>query len=161
MSALTLLPPRLDVGQVGDDQVDAELVGIREHDARVDEDGGVLPRHGHHVHAELAEASERDDLERRRRHVRYGGLIHCGDQRERLRLCVREREPWQALGHESGGWERLKTRKAQRLRGETIAQLERAERCREGQFLGALPAVNSVPAQSVPPPIGRPTRRPA
>ena len=73
---LDLAAPRLEVGQVGDDQVDAEQIGVGEHDAGVDEDGRVLPRDGHHVHAELAEAAKRHDLERRRRHVRYGGLIH-------------------------------------------------------------------------------------
>ena len=73
---LDLVAPRLDVGHVGNDQIDAELVGIRKHDAGVDEDRRVLPRHGHHVHAELAEASQCDDLERGRRHDGYGGLIH-------------------------------------------------------------------------------------
>ena len=73
---LDLVAPRLDVGEVRNDQIDAELVGVRKHDAGVDEDRGVLPGHRHHVHAELAEAAQRDDLERGRRHDRYSGLIH-------------------------------------------------------------------------------------
>ena len=85
---LDLVAPRLDVGEVRDDQVDAQLVGVREHDAGVDEDGRVLPRHGHHVHAELAEAAERDDLERRRRHVGYSGLIHRGAQQSTDRDAI-------------------------------------------------------------------------
>ena len=56
---LDLAAARLDVRHVGDDQIDAELVGVGEHDTGVDEDRGVLPGHGHHVHAELAEASQR------------------------------------------------------------------------------------------------------
>ena len=40
---LDLVAPRLEIGEVRDDQVHAELVGVREHDAGVDEDGRVLP----------------------------------------------------------------------------------------------------------------------
>ena len=36
---------RLDVGQVRNDQIDAELVGVGEHHAGVDQDGRVLPGH--------------------------------------------------------------------------------------------------------------------
>ena len=159
---LDLLAPRLDEGQVGDDQVDAELVGVGEHDAGVDEDGRVLPRHGHHVHAELAEASEGDDLERRRRHVRYSGLIHSEPSESDLSIVRHAtREPWQVLGHESGSWERLKTWQAQRLRAKIIAQLARAVRCRRGSALRAASWRQLLPAQSVPPPIGRASRRPA
>ena len=67
---LDLVPPRLEVGEIGNDQVDAELIGIREHDSGVNEDRGVLPGHRHHVHPELAEPAQRDDLERVWRHGR-------------------------------------------------------------------------------------------
>ena len=39
--------------------------GLGEHDAGVDEDGRVAAGDDHHVHAELAEPAERDQLERR------------------------------------------------------------------------------------------------
>ena len=53
----------LQIGQVRDDAVHAEQVGIREHDAGVDDDGRVTPGERQHVHAELAEAAERHDFE--------------------------------------------------------------------------------------------------
>ncbi len=62
--------------EVGNDQVHAELVRIGEHHAGVDEDGGLLPRHGHHVHAELTEAPQRDHLERARNDLGNCGLLH-------------------------------------------------------------------------------------
>ena len=77
MSGENLVPAGFHVGQVRDDQVHAELVGVREHDSGIDEDRGVLPRHRHHVHAELAEASERDHFQRRRRHLGHCGLSHA------------------------------------------------------------------------------------
>jgi hypothetical protein len=73
---LHLAAARLDVGHVGNDQIDAELIRLGKHDAGVDEDGRVLPRDRHHVHAELAQAPQWDHFERCRRHVRYSGLIH-------------------------------------------------------------------------------------
>ena len=82
---LDLFPSTFDERHVGNDQIDAELVGVREHDAGVDEDRRLPPRHRHHVHTELAEASQWDDLERARRHGRYGNLIHSDSSWERLR----------------------------------------------------------------------------
>ncbi len=64
---LDLVAAGFQVGAVGDDQIDAELVGIREHDTGIHDDRGVLPGQRHHVHAELAEAAERDDFECRGR----------------------------------------------------------------------------------------------
>ena len=61
----------LQVREVRDDQVDAQQFGVGEHHAGVDQDERVAPRHGHHVHAELAEPAERDDLERG--HAESGG----------------------------------------------------------------------------------------
>src|SRR4029453_17332941 len=58
--------------QIRNDQIDTELVGVGKHDTSVDDDRGVAPRDRHHVHAELSEAAERDDLERARRDGRSG-----------------------------------------------------------------------------------------
>ena len=52
-----------EVGNVGDDDVDAEEFGFGEHQAGIDDDNVVAPAHGHAVHAELAETAERDDLQ--------------------------------------------------------------------------------------------------
>jgi hypothetical protein len=40
---LDLAAPRFEIGEVRDDQVHPELVGVREHHAGVDEDSRVLP----------------------------------------------------------------------------------------------------------------------
>jgi hypothetical protein len=61
----------LQLPQVRDHEVDAEQLRLREHDAGVDQDRGRAARHDHHVHAELAESPERDQLERR--HVSRDG----------------------------------------------------------------------------------------
>ena len=52
-----------EIGDVGDDDVDAEQFGLGEHKAGIDDDDVVLPANGSAVHAELAEASQRDDLQ--------------------------------------------------------------------------------------------------
>ena len=52
-----------EIGDVGDDDVDAEEFGFGEHQAGIDDDNVVTPAHGHAVHAELAETAERDDLQ--------------------------------------------------------------------------------------------------
>ncbi len=52
----------LEVGEVGGDDVDAQEFGVGEHHAGVEHDDVVAIADGHAVHAELAEASERDDL---------------------------------------------------------------------------------------------------
>ena len=51
--------------EVRDDQVHAEQLRLRERDAGINEDRGVAAGDHHHVHAELADAAERNDLERR------------------------------------------------------------------------------------------------
>ena len=40
---LHFVASRLDVGEVRNDQIDPELIGLRKHHAGIDEDGGVLP----------------------------------------------------------------------------------------------------------------------
>ena len=109
---LHLVATCLEIGKVRDDQVHPQLIGLREHDAGIDEDGRFLPRDGHHVHAELAEAPERNDLERGRRHDRYGGLIHA--EPSNGTSCRPRPPPWQVVRRESGRWERLKKGKGQR-----------------------------------------------
>ncbi len=46
-----------EVGDIGDDEVDAEELGFREHHAGVDDNNVVAEPQGHHVHAEFAEAA--------------------------------------------------------------------------------------------------------
>ena len=38
-----------------------EQLGLREHDTRIDQDGRIPAGDHHHVHAELAEAAERNE----------------------------------------------------------------------------------------------------
>jgi hypothetical protein len=51
-----------EVGDVGDDDVDAEEFIFRKHEAGVDDDDVVLPAEGEAVHAEFAETTERYEL---------------------------------------------------------------------------------------------------
>ncbi len=55
----------LELAEIRDDQIHAEQLRLREHHARIDEDGRVAARDDHHVHPEFADAAERDQLERR------------------------------------------------------------------------------------------------
>jgi hypothetical protein len=50
-------------GQIRNDQVDPEQLRFREHDAGVDEDSRVPAGDEQHVHAELAEAAERNHID--------------------------------------------------------------------------------------------------
>ena len=52
-----------EIGNVGDDDVDAQQFGFGEHQAGVDDDDVVAPAHGHAVHAELAQAAQRHDMQ--------------------------------------------------------------------------------------------------
>ncbi len=54
----------LEVGDVGDDEVDAEHLLVGEHQAAVDDDDVVAVLEHVHVLADLADAAERDDAER-------------------------------------------------------------------------------------------------
>ena len=47
-----------EIGDVGDDEVDAEKLGFGEHHSGVDDDNGVADAKRHHVHAEFAETTE-------------------------------------------------------------------------------------------------------
>src|SRR5262249_57619741 len=57
-----LNPVPLQLPQVRNDQVHAEQFRLGEHDAGVDEDRRLAAGDEHHVHAELAEPAERDQL---------------------------------------------------------------------------------------------------
>ncbi len=46
-----------EIGDVGDDQVDAEELRLWEHHAGVDDDDVVADTQGHHIHAEFAESA--------------------------------------------------------------------------------------------------------
>ena len=50
---------------VREDQIHARMLRPREHDAGVDDENPVAEPNGRHVHTELTDASQRDDLERR------------------------------------------------------------------------------------------------
>ena len=52
-----------EIGNVGNDDVDAEEFGFGEHESGVDDDDVVSPANGHAVHAEFAEAPEGNDLQ--------------------------------------------------------------------------------------------------
>src|SRR5437868_3915283 len=56
------------IGDVGYDDVHAEQLGFREHEASVDDDDVISPANGHAVHPELAEATERYDVKFSSRH---------------------------------------------------------------------------------------------
>ena len=53
----------LKVGEVRNDQIHAQQLGIREHDTRVDDNRRLAPAERQHVHPELAETTERNDFE--------------------------------------------------------------------------------------------------
>ena len=55
-----------DRPHVRDDQVDAEMLRPGEHHAGIHEQVGRTATDGHHVHAELADAAEEQDLDGRR-----------------------------------------------------------------------------------------------
>ena len=54
----------LEIGDVGDDEVDAEHLLVREHEPTVDDDDVVAVLEEVHVLADLAHPAERDDAER-------------------------------------------------------------------------------------------------
>ena len=66
--ALTFSRFSSEIADVGDDDVDAEELFFGEHQAGVDDDDVIVPTEGHAVHAELAQAAERNDMEFSGRH---------------------------------------------------------------------------------------------
>ncbi len=51
-----------EIAYVGNDQIDAQKIGARKHEAAIDSDGSVAVFDQHHVEAELAQTTERYDL---------------------------------------------------------------------------------------------------
>jgi hypothetical protein len=58
--------PLPEIGELGQDQVDAGHVGIGEHDAAVEDDDAAVDLDTGAVTTDLAESSEKDDTDRRR-----------------------------------------------------------------------------------------------
>ncbi len=58
------VPAVVQVGEVGQDQVDAGHVGLGEHDPAVEDDDAALDLDAGAVAADLAEAAEEDDPDR-------------------------------------------------------------------------------------------------
>src|SRR2546425_8657315 len=52
-----------EIRDFGDNDVHAQKFSLGEHKARIDDDNVVTPAHGHAVHAELAQPTERHDVE--------------------------------------------------------------------------------------------------
>ena len=52
-----------EIGNVGDDDVDAEEFGFGEHESGVDDDDVVTPADSHAIHTELAQAAQGDNLQ--------------------------------------------------------------------------------------------------
>ena len=62
--SLHLVPPSREERDVGEHLLDAELLVVREHEARVEQHVSVLRSHERAVHADLAEAAEGQELYR-------------------------------------------------------------------------------------------------
>ena len=90
--------PLAEVAEVGQDEVDAEVLVAREREARVDDDDLVVRLEHGHVLADLAEAAERDDAAAVRRHcslsvTRAPALDRPAGQAAGLRARARSRQP--------------------------------------------------------------------
>ncbi len=48
----------LEIGDVGDDDIHAEELGLGKHHARIDQNHIVARTEDHHVHAELAQSAQ-------------------------------------------------------------------------------------------------------
>ena len=70
---LDVVEPILDVGEVGEDQVDAGLVVLGEEHAAVDDEQAAVVLEDGHVAADLAEAAERRRCEGCRGRAAAGG----------------------------------------------------------------------------------------
>ena len=95
-------PLLLQMREIGNDPIDAQLLRVGEHDSGVDDDGGVGVREREHVHAELTEPTKRNDLEHQghmtidpRLRVPGGTTVVAGSR---------------AAAARSGCWARLKKR---------------------------------------------------
>jgi hypothetical protein len=61
--AANFVPVLGEVGNIGDDNIDAQQFGFGEHEAGVDDNNVICPTNRHAVHSELAESAERYDLQ--------------------------------------------------------------------------------------------------
>ena len=80
------LPVFDQVGNIGNNNVDAQQFGFGKHQAGVDDDDIVTPAHGHAVHSELAQAAEGYDVQFSSWHavvliVAQADVAACGRER--------------------------------------------------------------------------------
>ena len=57
------LPVFGQIGNIRNDDVDAQQFGLGEHQASVDDDDVIAPAHGHAVHSELAQTAEGHNMQ--------------------------------------------------------------------------------------------------
>ena len=87
----------LQIAQIRDDAVHSQQVGIREHDARIDDHRRLAPGERQHVHPELAEAAERHDFEHSP-YVETAPPCRCGPGLDRTGQVCRADAAHQAAG---------------------------------------------------------------
>ena len=159
---LDAVPSGLEVGEVGDDEIHPELVGVGKHHTGINQDGRVLPGHGHHVHAEFPEATKRYDLERGRNNLRQDRLVHQEPVWAASLHSASDPHPGRCSDRGgSGRWDRLKLWLEQRLAGKTIAQLWRSGRNPRSRAPPGVPFHQLQLCQSVRRHSSRRWRRPA
>ena len=66
--AAHMLPVLEEISDIRNNDVNPEQFTLGKHQAGINDDDIVAPAHGHAVHAELAEATQRHDLQFPRRH---------------------------------------------------------------------------------------------
>jgi len=81
-------PAGLEIGQIGNDDIDAEMLFAGEHHAGVDHDAVVAPAVDHQVHPELAETAESHELQL----GRVGQAFLAPPGREGTGSCDQRRE---------------------------------------------------------------------
>src|SRR5215469_2867001 len=72
------------VSEVRNNDIDAQQFGFGEHQAGIDDDDVVGPAHGHAVHAELAKASKRNDVEFTARHRKFDASTRVASVSQRF-----------------------------------------------------------------------------
>src|SRR3979490_3239979 len=82
-----VLPVLSKIGNVGDDDVDAEQFCFREHQAGIDDNNVVSPAHGHAVHTELAQPAERNYVQFSRWHRKDDASTVRSEQGVALASC--------------------------------------------------------------------------
>ena len=100
-----LSAPCFEIGEIGDDEIDAQQVGLGKHRAGIDDDGRFPTRDGHGVQAELAEAAERHDIDRWGARGRSRGVhrhAHLNPS-QAVGLKIRHAKPHAPCGDTTGG----------------------------------------------------------